>query len=284
MTCRSTPGGKAVSGCATALGVPSRDIPELLHRLTREYREGHPQTAGQTADQTEVMNFLAHLAFQVRNAPGVSPVRVDRNVARVVRALTVADRGEGLPDEATFAAWQMLPSAWEAERTGSPAVSVPAGGQAGVPRPRPYHKRFTRFDDATVRATDALFAARPSQLSVEDRDVAFRGWVSTVSAVYGMDVPAFGWDDDADDAGGGYYRLADHSITMSPNHPSVTTLIHEFRHALQHAGKGAPMVSPDIEEDARAWSLSLYFRVRPRLFSRMVTEGRLLHIDPADLD
>jgi len=94
-----------------------------------------------------------------------------------------------------------------------------------------------------------------------------------------MEPPRIYWDEEADYAGGGYYRMHDHSITLSPNRPSITTLLHEFRHALQSKECGPKLVSKDLEIDARAWSLSLYYQCRPRLFQRLVEEGRILHIN-----
>ena len=173
------------------------------------------------------------------------------------------------------------------ERVSTPEASTEISGDTAATAPspsRPYHKRFRNFNARVVEATDALFSARPSQLSHEERDVVFRKWVNDVSEAYGMEPPSFRWSTEADFGGGGFYRPLDHSITMSPNHQSVTTLIHETRHALQTKGKGAPMISPDIEVDARAWSLSLYYKVRPNLFKRLVREGRIFHISPADLD
>jgi hypothetical protein len=93
-----------------------------------------------------------------------------------------------------------------------------------------------------------------------------------------MERPAFHWDTAADNGGGGFYQRDNHSITMSPNHPSVITLIHETRHALQAKEKGAAMITQDVERDARAWSLSLYYQVRPNLLKRLVREGRVFHI------
>lgn len=143
-----------------------------------------------------------------------------------------------------------------------------------------YHLRFTKFHAKTIEATKELFALRPSSLADADRASAFKTWVDKISDVYNMEKPEFYWDEEADYGGGGFYRPLDHSITMSPNHPSIVTLIHETRHALQYKDKGAPMITPDIEKDARAWSLSLYYKVKPNLFKRLVTEGRIFHINP----
>lgn len=149
---------------------------------------------------------------------------------------------------------------------------------------RTYHVRFRNFHRQTLDATKDLFRARPSQLTPDERHEVFKTWVFKISDIYGMERPTFHWDTAADAGGGGFYRPSDHSITMSPNHPSVITLIHETRHALQHKEKGAPMVSRDVELDARAWSLSLYYKVRPNLFKRLVREGKVFHIDRTVFD
>jgi hypothetical protein len=149
---------------------------------------------------------------------------------------------------------------------------------------RTYHVRFRNFDRRALSATKELFRSRPSQLTPDERHIVFKNWVNKISDVYGMERPTFNWDTVADNGGGGFYQRHDHSITMSPNHPSVITLIHETRHALQAKEKGAPMITEDVERDARAWSLSLYYKVRPNLLKRLVREGRVFHIDRTVFD
>lgn len=270
MSCRSTNGGRVACMHATMLGVPSTAQSALLHRLARDYEAEHAE-ATESASPDEVLAFFDQVETRCRHLPGVSDTKRERLLSLLSRARNDVAAGD-LPSRATLSAWESLPSAGEAET------------RRQRERPRPYHLRFRNFDKRTIAATDALFSARPSRLSHEERDVAFRQWVEEVSDVYGMEPPSFEWSDDADDCGGGFYRPSDHSITMSRNHPSVTTLLHEFRHALQGANAGAPQVDSDVEVDARAWSLSLYHQVRPQLFDRMVRAGRIFHISANDLD
>ena len=69
-------------------------------------------------------------------------------------------------------------------------------------------------------------------------------------------------------------------------YPSIVTLIHEFRHAMQAQGKADVAITDNlnkVEDDARAWSLSIYYKVAPRMFRRLVREGKIFHITPDDL-
>ena len=74
---------------------------------------------------------------------------------------------------------------------------------------------------------------------------------------------------------------------MLPPTLSVVTLFHEFRHHMQATGAAVRLDRANeqqAEEDARAWSLSLYYRSRPALFRRAVENGRIYHLTVADLD
>jgi len=77
--------------------------------------------------------------------------------------------------------------------------------------------------------------------------------------------------------GPGRYVVRSHTIEMS--HFSVVTLLHEFRHAMQYR-PGIADVRPGSEEDARAWSLSLFRLAAPRRFRRMCDAGRIIHCRP----
>jgi hypothetical protein len=147
-----------------------------------------------------------------------------------------------------------------------------------------YHTAFQNFHATTLSETKRLFRSRPSQLDEVSRKNVFQRWVSKTSETYGMEEPRIIWDEEANYAGGGYYTPSDHTITLSPTRPSITTLLHEFRHALQSKQCGPKKVSSDVEIDARAWSLSLYYQCRPVLLQKMVRDGRILHINPNALD
>lgn len=106
------------------------------------------------------------------------------------------------------------------------------------------------------------------------------GWVQAVAGVYGFQIPALAFNRQAGD---GFYSPSKNEINMSK--PSIVTLIHEFRHAMQskQVATGFSRLARDVEHDARAWSLSLYFKVAPVSFRRLVAEGKIYHITMNDL-
>lgn len=74
--------------------------------------------------------------------------------------------------------------------------------------------------------------------------------------------------------GGGVYDQSTNSIWIGAPYSLMTTL-HEFRHLLQFQTMSEP--PPDVEDDARAWSHSLFRLALPRLYRRSLREGKFLH-------
>lgn len=138
-----------------------------------------------------------------------------------------------------------------------------------------YHLQFRNIKGATVDATRTLLTDWSSKDDMEKWQ-ALDAWVTEVSALYDMVRPVLliDWQ-----AGSGYYLIHRNEIVMSK--PSVITLLHEFRHAMQRQGKAGRQFR-DVEDDARAWSLSLYWSVAPRTLKRLVEQGRVLHTTPRD--
>lgn len=138
-----------------------------------------------------------------------------------------------------------------------------------------YHLKFGNIHSRTVEHTKTLLTGW-SSLSAHEQWLALDKWVGEVTEVYGMMRPVLTVDPEA---GAGYYLIRRNEIVMSK--PSIVTLLHEFRHAMQRQGKAGRQFR-GVEDDARAWSLSLYWLVAPRLLKRLVAEGKILHTTPAD--
>jgi hypothetical protein len=142
-----------------------------------------------------------------------------------------------------------------------------------------YHKKFRNVKPEVLEATKKLRKGWSDATDAE-KWIKLDKWVGTASSVYQMNRPLICIDALA---GSGYYRISSNEIYMSK--PSIITLIHEFRHAMQRQGKarGWSGRESDLEHDARGWSLSIYFKVAPVSFRRLVEEGKIYHITPADL-
>jgi len=286
MSCRSTHGGRAASACATLL-VPGRSdrIPDVLHALKASFAEGTDNDSPPSVD--EVCFVLERMATRIRFAQPASARRRERAMAQIERAISAYRSGqEDLPDRSTLRAWGELPAALEAEefvnhgiRQRGNFTSTPEFAP-GADSVKPYHTSFSNLKPEILALTDDLFKARPSRLTEDEAKQVFEKWMSRASEIYSVEPPKFTWDPMATLAGGGEYRSRTKTMAMSK--VSVTTFLHEFRHHLQF--EGAPMIDPDIEEDARAWSLSLYYAVRPNLLKKMVQQGRIFHIDHADFE
>jgi hypothetical protein len=137
-----------------------------------------------------------------------------------------------------------------------------------------YHKHFKNINDVTVKRSKILLDGW-SQKSEQQRWEAIRLWTIMVSVDRGMECPKLMINPSA---GYGYYSQRHNEIHMSK--PSIVTLFHEFRHAMQYQGKAGTW--RDEEHDARGWSLSLYFKIAPRTLKRLVAEEKVLHMTVAD--
>ncbi len=144
-----------------------------------------------------------------------------------------------------------------------------------------YHTRFTEesFPPAVITTSKQLMTliwGQPKEVRIE----AINTWLQAVSTAYGVNKPTFVIvQGDAGRIlhvrnGGGLYDPLTNTITLYRKF-SFTTLLHEYRHALQHL-TGAAVQLEDIEEDARGWSCSLYFVCDNERYMR-AAQGGLLH-------
>lgn len=141
------------------------------------------------------------------------------------------------------------------------------------------HLTFRHFHPRTVRATDALFRAKPWSGNEEQKMDKFTNWLRQVSQVYHTNTPSLQIsDDEVTRELRGYYEQGHISLPKF----SVLTLMHEFRHHLQREGI-VSVTAFDREQDAINWSTSLFYTVRPTLFRSAVRAGTILYVSPEDL-
>jgi hypothetical protein len=147
-----------------------------------------------------------------------------------------------------------------------------------------YSTRFGRIDQRIIDATGFLFDARPSS----NGDLAAcQRWLAEVSAVYRIPTPGLAVVPPGQCAGSGCYLPATNQILLPK--VSVLTLLHEFRHAVQHHRpdlrflQTGPADGPWFEHDARGWSMSLFRTCQPRLFDRLARQNRIFYVTAGDL-
>ncbi len=134
-----------------------------------------------------------------------------------------------------------------------------------------YSRRFSNIDRRTKLATKKVMAGWSTKSNSEQFD-AMNVWLRKVSQIYALPTPTLRRHDGCNS---GWYIPALNRIEVP--HFSLITLFHEFRHAYQHSHFPQRMVD-NVEDDARAWSLSLYRSVAPRTYAHLVDTGRVLHI------
>lgn len=104
-------------------------------------------------------------------------------------------------------------------------------------------------------------------------------WLREMSAVYKITCPKFVFDPDENGrkrrlTGGGTYDNNKNTIFLYGKY-SFATLAYEFRHAIQNQKK-VKMYLEDKDEDARAWSLSLFRLACPKSYKNAAEKGFLI--------
>jgi len=143
-----------------------------------------------------------------------------------------------------------------------------------------YKDRFTRIKPRAIKLTRELIKAKPwrgnpGRGGEEEFIRAYRAclkWLKEMSTLYKIPTPLLFITEPSKCYGFGCYDTELHAILLPKF--SVTSLAHEFRHALQHK-KQIPVKDP--EEDARGWSVSLIYHADPRFYERAVQKGLLLY-------
>ena len=146
-----------------------------------------------------------------------------------------------------------------------------------------YHLAVATFPETLLTGTDRYFRQRPWRA---DWVTKAQDWAGGAADSYRIPVPRLRHTSASAALGSGCYLPRYNEIRLP--HASVVTLFHELRHALQHhrPDLGWYQVDPTAEaaeDDARAWSLSLFHQVRPDRLAAAVAAGRVFYITPQDL-
>jgi len=152
----------------------------------------------------------------------------------------------------------------------------------------PYHKVFRgQFDNVTTQLLkDYVEKDRPWKGTSEEQFAKLDTFLGKLSEIYKLKKPTLIIDPAmTGKVKDGVYEPKDNTIKLPKI--SVTTLLHEFRHALQHHFRKDvlyPLVEWAMEEDARSWSLSLWYQAMPEKFRKLVKTGKIIHMRKSDLE
>lgn len=146
-----------------------------------------------------------------------------------------------------------------------------------------YHRRFRRYNSRTVDATKTLMRGW-GQAGQAERTAKMETWLETVSLIYKLPKPDLAVKATSY-VGSGFYSPRSNLIALPK--PSIVTLLHEFRHAMQYWNRAGSHFRRGVgseergglEDDARAWSLSLYHSVAPRTFRKLARDGQIFFVD-----
>ena len=139
-----------------------------------------------------------------------------------------------------------------------------AGGHAMTAR---YHTRFNNLHDTAVEQVDD---AAPDIWNTNDWMAVLEVLADRLAETYGMPAPS------VEHGGRELYRSSTETIELP--RASLVSFLHEFRHHMQKHGRQA---NPDIEEDARGWSVSMFAEAEPEYFQRAWEDGRILFMEEA---
>jgi phage replication-related protein YjqB (UPF0714/DUF867 family) len=178
------------------------------------------------------------------------------------------------------------------------AALMPLAGKA-------YHTVFPDIEPEVVEIVRGLMAQKPRSRSrsIEQKTLLAQAFVRELEMFYDMRPIDVAIVTPEQASVNGHYNPARREIRLPVlNKPgvegswSVVTLLHEFRHAMQgdglaqiRRGEGpdpAPSGNQAVderEEDARAWSLSLYALAAPDAFKRGVKRGIIFFITHEDI-
>lgn len=157
------------------------------------------------------------------------------------------------------------------------------------------HLRYKEeaFDPRLLELTKRFIVLKPWQM--ENPQQMFETWVHGANLVFNLpnlvavEKAKVGFQQSRTGPTYGEYHAApsedDWSVIVLRKW-SVLSLLHQYRHHMQEHSDDLGVVYKNDHEkgtDAQAWACSLFYRVAPRRFRRMVRAGRVQGVYPEDL-
>lgn len=133
-----------------------------------------------------------------------------------------------------------------------------------------YHTMFPDIDERALQAV--RYIVREKGLWRVGKDEGFnllRELYSRLSEVYGFPTPSLV------EAGFEHYYIPGERIGLPK--VSLVSALHEYRHHMQKYGRRR---FPNVEVDARGWSISCFRLALPEEFDRAWREGKIWYMPP----
>lgn len=131
-----------------------------------------------------------------------------------------------------------------------------------------YNKKYTKLNKKTINAVrKAILEKRIFRVNSVERLEILDTLLSELSEIYGVDKPRLA----VTTINEGYYDLMTNTIYLS-NKLSLVTLLHEFKHGLQHLKH-----LQNSENIARGWSISLFSLASKKHFERAINKNLIIH-------
>lgn len=143
---------------------------------------------------------------------------------------------------------------------------------------RNIHTYFTEFDPGVLEATRRFFDSDPWKGTEEERFAKFDRWLIDTSYALSIVKPDLEFAPPDECAVYGGYVFQTKTIVLPKF--SATTMFYAFRiHYLLVSEE-----MPTTPYEGHAWATSLYHTVDPEGFREAVESGRILSVQPEDLE
>jgi hypothetical protein len=132
-----------------------------------------------------------------------------------------------------------------------------------------YHKMFkkTDFNREAILAVRSAIKAGLFREPVETKRIIISNLNQSLCEIYNLDQLPIEYIE-------GYESLGSfNGNKIVLNKTSLVTFLHEFFHYLSHATN----CFPNSEENARGWSISLYYCATPKLCTAAIQKGLIVH-------
>lgn len=133
-----------------------------------------------------------------------------------------------------------------------------------------YHLKFRHIKKLTIENIRLIIKSGlfKKDTTLEQKQMLICELSDKLCMVYNLQPVMIKWQDNF--FGVGCYNHVDNSITL--NKPSLVTFLHEFYHYMAIKNELV-----NTEDNARGWSISAYYLATPKLCTKAIEKGLIIH-------